>query len=371
MRYECGIELNKEINSINRFKSEIDYMISSLPSYTYLGMASLLPHKSLELRDDKIFVDGVDSTSIDKRDKILKSYGKYAAIGYEKFLKMNRNEGREFCKNYEVIYIYHNEIDNMGEKDEINTFNAVNSTFETIKKLIKQIQNFNGYNILITSDHGFLFTKSATKDSELCEKPKGEFIKINRRFAIGKAEENNCSIKFSGDELNIKSKYDFLIAKSINKFRIQGGGHRYVHGGATLEELVIPLLKVNYHRIQDVRDVEIGIVPIRDISTNIVNLTLYQKEAINEKIKPVILRVYFKLGDEILSDIAQVVFDKTDEYEENREEKITLTFKNEIKNYNNKDINLVIEKIKENVAIPYKEMKVKVAISFFNEFDEW
>ena len=372
LRYECGVELNQEINSINRFKSEINYMISSLPSYTYLGMAALLPHKSLTYKDNKIFVNDMDSTSIDKRDKILKNYdSNYVAIGYEKFLKMNRSEGREFCKNYEIIYIYHNEIDNMGEKDEINTFEAVNKTFETIKKLIKQIQNFNGYNILITSDHGFLFTKSSTKESELCQKPEGEFVKMNRRFAIGRGKENNCSIKFNANELNIQSEYDFFLAKSINKFRIQGGGHRYVHGGATLEELVIPLLTVKYHRIQDVRDVEVEVIPIRNISTNIVNLTFYQKEAVNEKIKPVTLKVYFKLDDEILSDIAQIIFDKTDEYEENREEKVTLTFKNEIKNYNNKEINLVIEKIKENIPYSYKEIKVKVSIAFFNEFDEW
>jgi len=112
-------------------------------------------------------------------------------------------------------------------------------------------------------------------------------------------------------------------------------------------------------------------VPIRNISTNIVNLTLYQKDPVSEKIKPITLRIYFKLDDEILSDIAQVVFDKTNEYEENREEKITLTFKNEIKNYNNKEINLVIEKVKDGVSFVYKEIKVKVNIAFFNEFDEW
>jgi len=372
LRYECGVELNEKINSINRFKSKTNYMISSLPSYTYLGMAALLPHKSLTLKDDRIFVDDKDCTSIDKRDRILKSYNqKYAALSYEEFLKMNRTEGREFCKNHEVIYIYHNEIDNTGEKDEINTFQAVNKTIETLLKLIKQIQNFNGYNILITSDHGFLFTKSPTKPSELCEKPKGEFIKLNRRFAIGKGKEDKCVVKFCGDELNIKSVYDFFIAKSINKFRIQGGGHRYVHGGATLEEIVIPFLKVKYHRKEDVRDVEVEIIPISHVSTNIVNLTLYQKEPVSEKIKSVTLKVYFKLNDEILSDIEQITFDIKDEYEENREKKIKLTFKNEIKNYNNKEISLVIEKVKDGTSFVYKEMKVKVNIAFFNEFYEW
>lgn len=372
LRYECGVELNKKINSINRYKSEIDYMISSLPSITYLGMAALLPHKTIEFKNDKIFVDDMDSTSIDKRDKILKSYSnKYAAIGYEDFLKMKRNEGREFCKNNEVIYIYHNEIDNTGEKDEINTFEAVNKTFDTLVKIIKQIQNFNGYNILITSDHGFLFNKSDTKNCEFCPKPEGEIIKLNRRFAIGKLKDNICAFKFKGNELNIKSEYDFLIAKSINKFRIQGGEHRYVHGGASLEEIVIPLLKIKYHRVEDVRDVEVEIIPIEKISTNIVNLTFYQKEPVSEKVKPVTMKVYFKLNDEIVSDIQQITFDSKDTYEVNREKKIKLTFKNEIQKFSQKEVTLVIEKVKNNTNFIYKEYKVKVSIAFFNEFDEW
>jgi len=117
--------------------------------------------------------------------------------------------------------------------------------------------------------------------------------------------------------------------------------------------------------------VEVEIIPVSLISTNIVNLTMYQKEPVSEKIKPVTLKVYFKLNDEILSDIEQVTFDMKDEYEENREKKIKLTFKNEIKNYNNKEISLVIEKVKDGTSFVYKEMKVKVNIAFFNEFDEW
>ena len=76
-----------------------------------------------------------------------------------------------------------------------------------------------------------------------------ETSKVNRRFIIGKnLEENSCALKFTSNELGINGDNDFLITKSINKIRKQGGGNRFVHGGATLQELVVPLLEIKYHR---------------------------------------------------------------------------------------------------------------------------
>ena len=46
-RYECGKILNDYLNEENRFISNLDYQITNLPSYTQLGMASMLPHKKL------------------------------------------------------------------------------------------------------------------------------------------------------------------------------------------------------------------------------------------------------------------------------------------------------------------------------------
>ena len=169
LRYECGVELTSQILAENkkkdRFSATISSMVSSLPSYTQLGMASLLPHKKLSIGDknDIVFIDDKSSSGTANRDKILKSYDENAmAIGYEDFLNFKRDEGRELVKNASVVYIYHDEIDKMGEKNEIKTFDAVQSTFESIIKIIKQISNFNGSNMLITSDHGFLYTNQPT-----------------------------------------------------------------------------------------------------------------------------------------------------------------------------------------------------------------
>ncbi len=53
-------EALREIRKLNRFDAELKPMIGVLPSYTQLGMAALLPHRQLGIRDDNdlVLLDG-------------------------------------------------------------------------------------------------------------------------------------------------------------------------------------------------------------------------------------------------------------------------------------------------------------------------
>jgi hypothetical protein len=52
LRFEVGEECLRRIRGLDRFDAELKPMISSLPSYTQLGMAALLPHSALALAGD-------------------------------------------------------------------------------------------------------------------------------------------------------------------------------------------------------------------------------------------------------------------------------------------------------------------------------
>lgn len=382
LRYECGVELTSKILAENkkkdRFSLTISNMISSLPSYTQLGMASLLPHKKLSIGDknDMVFIDDKSSSGTANRDKILKSYDENAmAISYENFLNYKREEGRELVKNASVVYIYHDEIDKMGEKNEIKTFDAVDSTFESIIKIIKQISNFNGSNVFVTSDHGFLYTNQATQDSEFCKVDIEGAIKSNRRFVIGKnLESGTCVSKYNGADLGIDGENEFLIPKSINKIRVQGGGNRFVHGGASLQELVIPLIEINIGKgKEEIRQVNVDIMPLRNISTNTVNISFYQSEIVDDKIKPITLKISFESGSGVvLSDEIKHTFNSIDQYDTNRETRFKMTFKQNINDYNNQNIKLVAKKVLDGSSETpiYKELEIKLSLSFFNDFDD-
>jgi hypothetical protein len=199
-------------------------------------------------------------------------------------------------------------------------------------------------------------------------------IKLNRRFIIGKnLSKSTCVTKYDGKDLGIEGENEFLIAKSINKIRVQGGGNRFVHGGASLQELVIPLIKIKKKRATDVQDVNVDIIPLRNISTNTVNVSLYQSEVVDEKTKPITLKISFESSNgTMLSDEIKHTFDSTEQYDTNREARFKITFKQDINDYNNQTIKLITKKVLDGSSETpvYKELEVKLALSFFNDFDD-
>ncbi len=93
-----------------------------------------------------------------------------------------KDEGREFVKDKRVVYIYHNKVDSTGDdaKTEGETFQAVRETIEELAGLVGHIvNNLNGHHVVVTADHGFLFTETSptqTDKSKLDEKPEGTVL---------------------------------------------------------------------------------------------------------------------------------------------------------------------------------------------------
>ena len=303
-------------------------------------------------------------------------FAKSCYISSEDFLNLDKENGREFSKNHNLIYIYHNEIDATGDKRESETkvFEAVENTFETLQKIIKHIFNINGTNIFLTSDHGFLYQNTQTAESELCKVEKTEDAnRFNRRFIIAKnIEKNNCIDIFNAKDLCIDDEIQIALAKSVNKMRMQGGGNRYVHGGGALQEIVVPLLQITKKRTDDVRHVEVSCLPISQITTNSVMLSFYQEEPIDDKIKPITIKIaLFSKDGEQLSNAQIHAFDSVDSYDRNRETKLKFDLKSSASNYSGQTIVLKMKKLLDNSneEITIKEYSIKLQLSFANDFD--
>ena len=75
---------------------------------------------------------------------------------------MSKDKGRDFVKPHRVIYIYHDQIDAIGDKavSEDKTFEAVRTTIDELIALVGFIINsLNGTRVIITADHGFRVEK--------------------------------------------------------------------------------------------------------------------------------------------------------------------------------------------------------------------
>ena len=387
LRYENGEELCRRLQSENRFESSIAPMVSSLPSYTQLGMASLLPHKVLSFQEtsDSIAVDGMSSAGVQGRSKILaeNSGVRATAIKAEDFMGMNSgqgNEGRELVKQYDLIYIYHNRIDKTGDDktSESKVFEAVEDELSYLMDIMKKVASFNGTNMRITSDHGYIYQHNDLDESDFSKSNhSGELWKENRRFVIGTGITNDNATKlFKASDLNVSSEADVLIPKSINRLRIKGAGSRFVHGGASLQEIVIPLVTVTKKRQNTTSSVDIDIIKSTDrITTNILAVSFIQSDLVTEKTLPRTIKASIRAEDgEILSDVFNYNFDIEEGSERQREVKhrFQLMAKASGK-YKNQRVKLVLEEPVEKSTKwrEYKGYFYTLSISFTNDFDDF
>jgi uncharacterized protein (TIGR02687 family) len=348
-------------------------------------MASLLPHKELSFQDesDIINVDGISSSGVQGRSKILaKNSGVRAtAIQAEDFMRMNSSkEGREFVKEYDLIYIYHNRIDKTGDDKttEEKVFEAVEEEISFLMDMTKKIANMNGSNMLITSDHGFVYQHNHLDESDFSlSEHEGTIWKQSRRFVIGKNLKNNASTKiFKASCLNISSEVDILIPKSINRLRIKGAGSRFIHGGASLQEVVIPLVKVNKRRKDTTSSVEIDIIKSTDrITTNILPVSFIQTDLVSEQVLAKTIRAALYAEDgEMLSDQFKYVFDIDEGSERQREVKHRFQLSSKASGkYKNQRIKLILEEPIEGSTKwkQYKDYLYTLNISFTNDFDDF
>jgi hypothetical protein len=100
-RYESAHELTAELNGRYRFEATLSSQLGVLPSYTALGMASLLP--PLAYKGTDVLVDGRSSIA-SERAGILQAVGGLACKSDELMAK-KKEEGREFVKDKRAMLL--------------------------------------------------------------------------------------------------------------------------------------------------------------------------------------------------------------------------------------------------------------------------
>ncbi|HDZ61752.1 MAG TPA: BREX-1 system phosphatase PglZ type A [Nitrospirae bacterium] len=321
-RFEAAEELTREINSKNRFQAELTNMLGVLPSYTSLGMSSLLPHKKISYKpkSSDVLVDDLPTASFDQRSKIL-SQCNGVAVKSDALMAMKRDEGREFVKPWQVIYVYHNQIDAIGDKaaTESKAFDAVRTTIKELNAIVGNIiNNLNGSQVFVTSDHGFMYQEKApgTQEKTGLDKKPEDAIESKKRYIIGDAIGKDTKV-WSGkvsETAGIYGDTEFWIPKGTNLFHFAGGA-RFIHGGAMLQEIVIPLIQVKQLRGKSaeksaVRKVEISpLGTIRKIVNNVQVFEFIQTEAVTERVQERTLTVSLRDASELISNEVKIKFD--------------------------------------------------------------
>jgi uncharacterized protein (TIGR02687 family) len=322
-----------------------------------------------------VFADGMSTKGTESRDKVLKrKHPNCMAMRAEELLSITAP--KTAFKDFDLIYIYSNTIDAVGDKKdtEDKVFAATQDEFTRLINIIKVIKNGNGTNILITSDHGYLYQNETLDESEFTDfKVMGDIIADTRRFVIGNNLQPGDAVKtWNSEEVGLKAGRQIQIAKAMNRLRKSGSGSRFVHGGSMLQEIVVPVLHVNITRTDNVSQVDVDILnKSTRLTTNNQTISFYQLDAVTEKVQPITLRIgFFDAQGTLISDSLTLTFNSTSADSNQREQKHMFVFKNQLSQLNGQEVTLKMERKLENSEqfTAYKQVAYKVSVMFQAEF---
>jgi hypothetical protein len=98
-------------------------------------------------------------------------------------MALGKDKGRELVRDQRLIYVYHDRIDMIGDKQasETKTFEAAAQTVQELSPTCWASSStaLNGSTVLVTADHGFMYQESALHESDkstLDDKPDGTML---------------------------------------------------------------------------------------------------------------------------------------------------------------------------------------------------
>ena len=338
MRYEVGQELFKRMMDDPKCSAKLDVQLSVLPSYTRLGMASLLPHNTLTMTDDfRVLADDVLCNDLAGRQTVLQKHqANGVCVQFDDIKELKKNELRDIFTGMQVVYVYHNQIDARGDKamTEDEVFVACEEAIQEIMDFIRKIStNANTYRFLVTSDHGFIYKRDKLSESDKICGVSDKKAFISRRFIVAQepvVDEGVQSISM-GLILNNEDQKVVSFPVSNNVFKVAGGGQNFVHGGSSPQEMLVPVLDIKMERgHMETRPAQIALVSITQKITNLITtMDFIQSDAVSDTIKKATYKMYFISEDnEKISNENIYIADKRDADPQKRIFRMRFTFKN-------------------------------------------
>ncbi len=339
LRYEVARELADALEASTQGQTNLTSMQAPFPSITLCGMAALLPHNRYQLavanageqRGISATVDGMPTQGTVARNDILNTYlashqpeARGLAIQAADFIRLSKAERKKSIGDAAVIYLYHNRIDAIGDDatTEDDVFRACAEAIEELCQLTSLIvRDFRASDILITADHGFLYTYRPLAETDKLSPSEisGPVIEMGRRYVVGgHALASPVMMPVSLSSVS-DGELAGLTPHEAVRLKKAGGGNRYAHGGLSLQELCVPVIHFKNYRSGMRGYAERSLVGLSLVTqlpaiTNLsCSLEVLQTEPVGGKILPATYEIQLQTPNgEALSDTAALRADRID-----------------------------------------------------------
>lgn len=241
LRYELGVALEQQLAEDG--KAELTPALAQLPSITLVGMASLLPDagNSLALNnvDGKLvpFINGQEVKTVAQRMELIrKRYGARFQEGRLEDYVRNRFKVED---GTELLVLRSVEIDGHFENHPDTAPTEIINALKRIRVAIHKLKDAGFRDVVIATDHGF-FMNTHAQAGDTCNKLPGDWLNIHERCLLGDGAADQHHYAIATDKAGIRSD----MAKLAGPLTMASykAGMLYYHGGASLQECVVPVI---------------------------------------------------------------------------------------------------------------------------------
>jgi len=250
MRFEMGIELAERLPK--SVEVSVRHAICALPSITPIGMAALLPGASASfsvVEQGGVLGAQIDDTflpdSAARKKFASAKVPKLVHLGLDELLSFQASKLARKVEDAQVVFVKSQEIDHAGEGGFTHQARQVMDTvIDNLARAIRKLAAAGIEQSVVSADHGHLFFPADRDESMRIDKPGGNEIDLHRRCWIGRggATPAGC-IRVDAAALGYASNLEFVFPAGSGVFKA-GGDLAFHHGGASLQELIIPVLSV-------------------------------------------------------------------------------------------------------------------------------
>lgn len=317
LRYEVAKELMDEMGK-EKHSETLEVGLAMLPTETKFCKPALFPHETMELDETDMLLDGDKCPgSLDQRTAFLNKYKEGAVcLDFNDVNGSTTSAYREYFKK-PLIYIFHNAIDESGHlNDPSAVVDACRSSINKLRNFIQSLHaSYNINNVILTADHGFLF-----EDKEFAEKDKHpvkeDCIEKKTRYYLTRRDEPQEGItKFRLPDVSGMTDKTVYVAVPDGTNRMAApGGYKFAHGGASLQELLIPMMFSTLKRTDTKEKVGVSVLEatLRMTSSRL-KFTVIQSEAISEDIQGRTIQCAVFVGSEQVTAWQYVTLNSSDE----------------------------------------------------------
>jgi hypothetical protein len=244
LRYELGVALEQQLMEDGAVG--LQAALAPMPTITPVGMAALLPGAGQQLclrREPAGLVPQLGDqpvTNVGQRMEVLrKRYGQRFAEGrLEDYVR-----GRlEVPADADLLVLRAVEIDSHFENHPDTAPAEITNALRRIRMALHRLAKAGFKEAVIATDHGF-FVNTHAGAGDVCAKPEGNWLVEHDRCALGDGAVANTHYMLPADKAGIRGDVGKLTGPlTLAAYR---SGLQYFHGGASLQECVVPVLTVH------------------------------------------------------------------------------------------------------------------------------